>query len=243
MAKRKLIPFNWLPGSWGLKGKTYEKARAEYELTGDDLVIRIAEIEHGANSKQAESARIEAKFNKKEIDEYTKEVELSKIEFGNDAEKLAYQLAIIDFEHNKITEYDMLKKHAEMLPEPARAKELLNIEYEYHKINEVEYQKQTATLANEPWVHIGKVELNKENPTIAGEFELDWNDQFVSKLKENGFNGPSDYSIVEKWFQLFCSAVASENGIIDNTTKKVPGFPGPGDVDDNGLGEGRREYF
>ena len=38
------LRFSLWPGHWGLKGKTREKAKAEYELTGKDLDYRLAEI-------------------------------------------------------------------------------------------------------------------------------------------------------------------------------------------------------
>lgn len=47
-----MIPFGWLPGHWGLKGKTREIAKAEYELEGDELELRLAEINYGTDSKE-----------------------------------------------------------------------------------------------------------------------------------------------------------------------------------------------
>ena len=44
---KPVIPFGWLPGHWGLKGKTKERARAEYELEGYDLEIALAVIALG----------------------------------------------------------------------------------------------------------------------------------------------------------------------------------------------------
>lgn len=38
------IPFGYLPGHWGLAGKTREIAKAEYELTGPALQKRLLEI-------------------------------------------------------------------------------------------------------------------------------------------------------------------------------------------------------
>ena len=33
--KRRLIPFDFMPASWGLNGKVYEKAKAEYYFEGN----------------------------------------------------------------------------------------------------------------------------------------------------------------------------------------------------------------
>lgn len=38
------MKYGWLPAHWGLKGKTREIARAEYELTGYELEHRLLEI-------------------------------------------------------------------------------------------------------------------------------------------------------------------------------------------------------
>lgn len=43
---KPLIPFSWLPVSWGLKGKAREEAEANYSLSGYDLDVRLAEINH-----------------------------------------------------------------------------------------------------------------------------------------------------------------------------------------------------
>lgn len=39
------IPFSWMPGSWGLRGKTRAIAEAEYYYQGEDLEKRLDEIE------------------------------------------------------------------------------------------------------------------------------------------------------------------------------------------------------
>ena len=209
MPKRRLIPFRFMPGSWGLKGKTFDRAKAEYELDGDDLVIRLAEIEHGSESTEVATAKVVASFNKKEIDEYTKELKLA----------------------------EMIKD------EDTRKKEVLNLQFKHHKINESEYNRDLATLNKEPWVSVVKVELKKDNPNSVGELELDWNEYFVQDLKKNGYTGPSDYVIVEKWFNLLCSAIAAENGIVDGTDRNSAGVPGLNDEGTAGPGDGRREYF
>ena len=78
MAKKKrLIPFKFLPASWGLSGKTKEVAQAEYELTGYDLDVALAEINHEKDSLEYKLAKAEidnryGKFNS--VNEYEKHV-------------------------------------------------------------------------------------------------------------------------------------------------------------------------
>lgn len=67
--KKPLIPFRLLPGSWGLRGKALDRAKAEYELVGDALAIRLAEIEYGTDSDQHKIAKLTADLNAKTISE------------------------------------------------------------------------------------------------------------------------------------------------------------------------------
>ena len=43
---KKKIPFEWWPGHWGLSGTTRELAKAEYELEGKELELKLAEIKY-----------------------------------------------------------------------------------------------------------------------------------------------------------------------------------------------------
>lgn len=44
LMSKPLIPFSWLPASWGLKGQARDEAEAHYLYTGYDLDVRLAEI-------------------------------------------------------------------------------------------------------------------------------------------------------------------------------------------------------
>jgi hypothetical protein len=46
------------------------------------------------------------------------------------------------------------------------------------------------TKSEEPMVKVIQVNVNPENPK-NGFFELDWNDEFVNMLKQNGYTGES----------------------------------------------------
>lgn len=69
--------------------------------------------------------------------------------------------------------------------------------------------KELATERGEPWVGILSVDLDPDN-IGNGAFELDWNDQFVSKLVRAGYQGKDDSQIVEQWFQTICRNVVME---------------------------------
>jgi len=89
--------------------------------------------------------------------------------------------------------------------------------------------KDRATKLKEPWVGVLNTHVNKDN-IRNGFFELDWNDDFVLKLKQEGygFDGDNDEEIVDRWFRELCANVvidgdfggAVNTGVIDIKTVK-----------------------
>ena len=84
--------------------------------------------------------------------------------------------------------------------------------------------KERANLKQEPYVSVLNTHVNKDN-VRNGFFELDWNDHFVLKLKQEGygFDGDKDEEIVDRWFRELCANVvvdgdfggAVNTGVID----------------------------
>ena len=103
------------------------------------------------------------------------------------------------------------------------------------QVEEVEEQakltpKDRATRKKEPWVGVLNTHVNKEN-VRNGFFELDWNELFVLKLKQEGYgeDGDKDEEIVDRWFRELCANVVVDGdfggpintGVIDiNKVKK-----------------------
>jgi uncharacterized membrane-anchored protein len=90
--------------------------------------------------------------------------------------------------------------------------------------------KDRATKLKEPWVGVLETHVNKDN-IRNGFFELDWNEYFVLKLRQEGygFDGDPEEEIVDRWFRELCANVvvdgdfggAVNTGVIDiNTVKK-----------------------
>ncbi len=89
--------------------------------------------------------------------------------------------------------------------------------------------KDRATKLKEPWVGVLNTHINKDN-IRNGFFELDWNEQFVLKLKQEGygFDGDKDEEIVDRWFRELCANVVVDGdfggpvntGLIDIKTVK-----------------------
>ena len=69
-----------------------------------------------------------------------------------------------------------------------------------------------TTKSEEPMVKVLQVNVNPDNPK-NGFFELDWNDEFVNMLKQNGYLGESEEEIVDRWFQSLCRTIGNEQGV------------------------------
>lgn len=72
--------------------------------------------------------------------------------------------------------------------------------------------KEKATMNNEPYVSILKVDLDPNNIN-NGAFELDWNDKFMLNLIKSGYKlkqEDTESEIVDRWFQTICRNIALE---------------------------------
>jgi len=72
--------------------------------------------------------------------------------------------------------------------------------------------KEEATAKKQPWVGVLETHVNPDNPS-NGFFELDWNEYFIVQLKGHGYDGPTEESIVDAWFQTLCRNIGAEQGL------------------------------
>ena len=89
--------------------------------------------------------------------------------------------------------------------------------------------KERATRKKEPWVGVLETHVNQDN-IRNGFFELDWNEEFVLKLKQEGYgaDGDKDEEIVDRWFRELCANVVVDGdyggpvntGVIDIASVK-----------------------
>ncbi len=89
--------------------------------------------------------------------------------------------------------------------------------------------KDRATRKKEPWVGVLNTHVNQDN-IRNGFFELDWNEYFVLKLKQEGYgaDGDPEEDIVDRWFRELCANVVVdgdyggpvETGTLDIKTVK-----------------------
>lgn len=93
--------------------------------------------------------------------------------------------------------------------------------------------KDRATRKKEPWVGVLNTHINQDN-IRNGFFELDWNEYFVLKLKQEGYGADGDLEeeIVDRWFRELCA-----NVVVDGD------FGGPvntGVIDIKNLKQGKK---
>jgi hypothetical protein len=103
---------------------------------------------------------------------------------------------------------ELEEKLAELNAETPEDKEIavLAVKLKYEEISQDAYDKSIATIKKEPWVNVVKMGVNPSN-VAAGYFELDWNEEFIAMLHENGYVGQSDEEVVNKWFNDVCRTV------------------------------------
>jgi hypothetical protein len=70
---------------------------------------------------------------------------------------------------------------------------------------------ETPKPDHEPRIEVVKLHLPNPNNPTNGYFELDWNDAFIVKLRDSGYNGKTDEEVVEQWFNDLCRGIISEN--------------------------------
>jgi hypothetical protein len=184
MKKNRWIPFSWMPGSWGLHGKTRQLAEIEYYYDGYDAEMMACDVHNGEGTPSAQLAQLEVmlKWNKITQDEYRiKSIEL----LYTDPEERQRELDL----------YELDKKI-----------DVLEGKFRMGELQKHELEKEIANLRGEPFVTVVDLGLVEEN-LEQGFFELDWNDKFVAMLHSNGFSGHSDEDVVNKWFNQICRTI------------------------------------
>lgn len=113
------IPFNLLPASWGLRGKSRAIAEAEYYLTGYELDVALARIEHGSDDPEFTRKVLDIDHRYGKISEYEKDSRLHDL-LGDKSVPGLGQLDI-DLKHNRISQQEYDRRKADLLEEPYMA--------------------------------------------------------------------------------------------------------------------------
>lgn len=111
------IPFAWMPGSWGLKGKTREIAQAEYELTGTALEQKLIEINLRDNPKLLAEKLLDFQHTQGKVSDYDYEIRKAELHAKDETAK---KLAVLDIElaHGKIEQTSYDRQRADLLQDP-----------------------------------------------------------------------------------------------------------------------------
>lgn len=178
----KIWPFSLTPAGLGLKGKDRDKAQAYYELRGEKLHRRLAEIDFGIGTPEYEKRILE-----------------------------------IDLEHGRLSERDVdftrLELSIEDHESPEYVKQYLELKLKHGEIEKLEFDKELATLLDEPWVGYKDYGLEENEDSTGFWFEFDWNEPFITRLRKEGYDGPTEEVIVRKWYAELCRTVATEEGL------------------------------
>ena len=115
---KPLIPFNWLPAAWGLRGKTREIAQAEYELSGIDLEERLLEINNRENQPELLILRLDLDLKNNKITQYDYDYKKTELNKHIDDKARLVALLDVDLAHKKLTQHEYDRKRADVLEEP-----------------------------------------------------------------------------------------------------------------------------
>lgn len=111
------IPFEWMPGAWGLKGRTRDIAQAEYELTGYDLEKKLLEIKQDElDEKDFCRKMLDLKFKHKVITEA--EYARGMVDLIEDTKQRELATVELNWKEKTISELEYSKKIATLKGEP-----------------------------------------------------------------------------------------------------------------------------
>lgn len=188
------LPFHILPGSWGLKGKTRERARIEYYIEDPySLEHALLELDHKFGDITEEAFKIgeielERKF--KYSSDIDCDTEILKIKRGSS------ELSEVDFEIGML---DIAKRRGDVTTQ--------------------QYERQLADIKDEPYIEVIETDFDPTKPE-KGSFTFDWNDRFIDELKKAGYGiaSSSETDLIEEWFSRICLNTAMEGGFVETPT-------------------------
>lgn len=221
MAKKKMIPFGWLPAAWGLKGKTRELAQAEYELSGYDLEVKVAEINNRGDVDAEELAVLKIKKAHGRIEDRAYSQRVAELTLKGDA--LQKELLDIQYKYGDLGEEEYRTAVIKLMVAEGVDQELELNEMHFYlgNITEAEFKKNEATIKGEPYIAVINSNYKPEDKLDGLYFEFDWNDLWIEELKAHGYQGFTDDQIVERWFQDLCRGVV-DTGEMEDDGQPVP---------------------
>lgn len=110
------LPFGLFPGSWGLKGKTREVAKAEYELVGEALQKKLIKIKCD-DENECQLELLTLKRRNKHITKEEYDYKYAELKYKDTPEYIDIALEL-DRKYEKITDIEYQKKSATLNNEP-----------------------------------------------------------------------------------------------------------------------------
>jgi hypothetical protein len=224
--KTNFIPFMLIPKYWGLIQNERERAKAHYQLDGEDLDRRLLEIEYSSplNSHDADGlkkAKLDLDLKWGKIDQLQYERAQADIKYP-DKKSIEYRKAMLDIKFNfcEIEEYEYDILSLELLnlnPDSIEYKtKKADIELKHNKITPIVYEKEIETIHGRPWVKVIESDLSFSNEDGSKfSFNLDWNIHFIEELTRAGYVGTSQVEIIDQWFSETCREIFAEEVIED----------------------------
>ena len=122
-------------------------------------------------------------------------------------DELALKRLEIKRKYGILDDYTYEVERALLIPdEVERRVATLDIDIRYGTKDPFEGDKEIATIKGEPWIRVVNDGFNDEGEYF---FEFDWNTIWIEQLKERGYAGPTDESIIDAWFDELCRQHAS----------------------------------
>lgn len=195
------LPFWIYPRHWGLQGKDKERALINYNYTGIDADLRIADLT-GLTEYERESTKNTIHFEYKIIDEFTYEKTKNDIDLKyKKISKKEHTINLLTISKTlcMLSEEEFDTKMVETIDDEfERSIEALRVNLKYNHITQMEYDKDYHTLHKKPWFNL---DMNYEESNNAISVEFDYNEYFIKYLRDLGHPGDSDDEIIDNFIR------------------------------------------
>lgn len=178
------------------------KVRHQYgQLSDKERDLRIIQVTTKGTTARIQELGVRLQYE--EITQLQHDIEVAKLTV--DRKLMPRRLLDIRFKHGDIEEQEYQEACARLdLKGDELEMRLLEIQHEFGELDDRGFAKAVATLRKEPYVDVLDLSLSDGG---GGFFELDWNDQFILELQDNGYTGRTDEEIVNKWFNGLCRQI------------------------------------
>lgn len=149
MKKTPLLPFRWMPASWGLHGQNYDLAEAAYLYEGEELERRNAEIHHpDKTSTEYRIAILDIDRKHENITAY--EYDLKMLDINGQGHDRLKRLEL-EFKHERIPEFEFEHEYIMLTTEEgdARTEALVGYKLKHGRIDEYTHDKTMIELQPE----------------------------------------------------------------------------------------------